>query len=110
MNALIALLLQNPQLITTILQLLPEIGKVAFPNVDPNKASQAGSALFDPEHTKWVQTALRVLVGMVGEIDGVYGEGTKAAVKSFQEANGLVADGWSGPKTNDALRQALLKK
>lgn len=111
MNALIALLLQNPQLLATILPLLGEIGKAAFPNVDPKKAAGAGSALFDSEHTKWVQTALNLLnkTPIKIDIDGVYGEQTKAAVNAFQTAHGLVADGWSGPKTNDALRAALVK-
>ncbi|MCI8360015.1 MAG: N-acetylmuramoyl-L-alanine amidase [Clostridiales bacterium] len=35
--------------------------------------------------------------------DGVYGAGTEAAVKAFQSANGLTADGKCGPKTWAAL-------
>ena len=107
MNALIALLLQNPQILTAILPLLGEIGKAAFPNVDPAKAAGAGSSLFDSEHTKWVQTALNLFGKLT--VDGVYGQSTKDAVSAFQTAHGLVADGWSGPKTNDALRAALVK-
>lgn len=33
------------------------------------------------------------------EADGIYGQGTKAAVIAFQEENGLAADGMAGPVT-----------
>lgn len=35
--------------------------------------------------------------------DGVYGPGTKAAVKQFQKDNGLTPDGICGPATRKAL-------
>jgi peptidoglycan hydrolase-like protein with peptidoglycan-binding domain len=44
------------------------------------------------------------------DVDGVYGQGTKAAVTKFQQANNLEADGWAGTKTADALRTALLAR
>lgn len=39
-----------------------------------------------------------------GAIDGIRGPRTTAAVKAFQQANGLVADGIVGPKTMAALQ------
>ncbi len=38
-----------------------------------------------------------------GEVDGIYGSKTKAAVVYFQKKNGLTADGVAGPKTLAAM-------
>ena len=38
-----------------------------------------------------------------GDIDGIYGSRTEAAVKSFQKSNGLTADGIAGAKTLAAM-------
>ena len=43
--------------------------------------------------------------GFTVTVDGVYGPGTVAAVKSFQRAHGLAADGVVGPATLAALAQ-----
>jgi peptidoglycan hydrolase-like protein with peptidoglycan-binding domain len=104
-------LMNNPTvvaLLPVIQQLLAQIGTTAFPSVDPAKAGQAGAALFDEEHIKWVQTALTVL-GLPLTVDGILGEKAKATVAAFQSSQGLVTDGWPGPKTAEALRAALLK-
>lgn len=54
-----------------------------------------------------VQTALALVDCDPGEIDGIDGPRTRAAVKSFQETAGLDADGIVGPKTRNALKNAL---
>lgn len=41
-----------------------------------------------------------------GTADGKYGNKTEAAVKAFQENNGLLADGIAGPQTLDAIKKA----
>jgi len=37
----------------------------------------------------------------------IYGPLTTAAVKNFQQANGLPVDGWAGDKTQAKLQQAV---
>jgi peptidoglycan hydrolase-like protein with peptidoglycan-binding domain len=53
-----------------------------------------------------MQTSLADLGYYEGDIDGLYGPKTIAAVKTFQAQAGLTADGKYGPKTHDALAEA----
>lgn len=46
-----------------------------------------------------IQTKLKALGYYSGSVDGIYGTGTQRAVKAFQKACGLTADGIAGPKT-----------
>ena len=48
---------------------------------------------------KWIQETLADLGYYTGEITGSYGSLTKEAVRLFQRANGISADGVAGPKT-----------
>ena len=48
---------------------------------------------------KTLQTALKDLGLYKGKIDGIFGNGTRNAVKAYQRKNGLKADGVAGPKT-----------
>lgn len=50
-----------------------------------------------------IQTNLKNWGYYSGDIDGIYGSRTEAAVKSFQQRNGLTADGMAGPQTLSAL-------
>lgn len=50
-----------------------------------------------------IQTNLKNWGYYSGDIDGIYGSRTEAAVKSFQQRNGLTADGMAGPQTLAAL-------
>ena len=56
---------------------------------------------------KQLQRTLKSLGYSPGAIDGSYGPSTESAVKQFQKAHGLVADGIAGTKTIAALRSAL---
>ena len=53
--------------------------------------------------TRDIQIALKNAGFYDGKIDGIKGEKTKSAIKSFQKANGLRDDGVVGPKTWDLL-------
>lgn len=48
---------------------------------------------------KSMQQELKKQGYYTGTVDGVYGEGTENAVKSFQRSNGLNVDGTAGPAT-----------
>ena len=50
-----------------------------------------------------LQEALQVLGFPPGNVDGVFGLGTEAAVLAFQKSAGLLADGIAGPRTLSAL-------
>jgi hypothetical protein len=54
-----------------------------------------------------LQRALAHLGYSPGTVDGQYGPSTTQAVKGFQTAHGLTADGVVGPKTIAALKNAL---
>ncbi|PTL79674.1 peptidoglycan-binding protein [Vitiosangium sp. GDMCC 1.1324] len=55
------------------------------------------------EPVKALQNRLNALGFNVGAADGDFGQKTLAAVKAFQKARGLTADGVVGPKTWDKL-------
>ena len=47
-----------------------------------------------------------IALGYLSESSGVYDERTAAALKDFQESNGLPADGIAGSNTQQALYAA----
>ena len=59
------------------------------------------------EEVKTLQQQLITLGYLSGSADGVYGADTKAAVRAFQSAKGLGADGIAGPKTIEAISAAV---
>ena len=59
------------------------------------------------DDVKKIQQRLKNWGYYSGAVDGVFGSGTLAAVKSFQRKNGLAADGIVGPKTAAALGISL---
>ena len=71
--------------------------------VSPAPAQAAGKPLKKGSKGKWV----RVLQRRLGvHADGIFGKGTKRAVKRFQRRHGLTADGIVGPATWAALKRA----
>ncbi len=57
----------------------------------------------DTTSTAAIQQRLKELGYYTGDVDGLTGPGTKAAVKKFQQQHGLQADGICGPATAAAL-------
>lgn len=54
-------------------------------------------------NVEFIQSTLNKVSGEHLTVDGDYGDATRAAVKRFQAANGLVADGWVGLRTMGKL-------
>lgn len=57
----------------------------------------------DKSHIKEIQACLKNAGFYHGEVDGVKGRKTRSAIRKFQEANGLAADGVVGKRTWQAL-------
>lgn len=55
------------------------------------------------DEVKQIQTKLKNWGYYKGSVDGIYGSGTLAAVKSFQKKNRLSVDGIAGTKTLQAM-------
>ncbi len=81
----------------------------ATPTPTP-KSLQRGFTGSDEVRT--LQKRLKALGYYTGSVDGDFGAGTEAAVKAFQKANGLTADGKVGEKTWERLnaKDAVTKK
>lgn len=80
-----------------------ESGKVVYPVATVRPTLKNGST---GEAVKTLQARLNELGYSCGIVDGVFGAKTVAAVKSFQTANGLTADGIVGTQTWAALDAA----
>lgn len=59
---------------------------------------------------KRIQEALKIAGFYTGEIDGKIGPKTREAIKKFQSAKGLKADGIVGPQTWRELEKILFSK
>ncbi|MBQ7866958.1 MAG: peptidoglycan-binding protein [Clostridia bacterium] len=57
-----------------------------------------------------LQKALNILGYYKGSIDGKYGSGTKTAVKAYQKAKGLTADGYAGELTIKSIFGSVSSK
>ena len=77
---------------------------------DSGKAGEPCSPGDEGEAVKAVQKKLKKLGYYSGSIDGDYGNGTKKAVKAFQQRNGLKANGIANSKTISKLNSSSAKK
>ena len=73
---------------------------VFFRNSDVFALSKYGSR---GEEVRTIQTKLKRWGYYNGNVDGIYGSQTLAAVKKFQKKNGLTVDGIAGTKTLQAM-------
>ena len=73
---------------------------VFFRNSDVFALSKYGSS---GEEVRTIQTKLKRWGYYNGNVDGIYGSQTLAAVKKFQKKNGLTVDGIAGTKTLQAM-------
>ena len=73
--------------------------------IDDEQRAQAITAVVD--YTAALQTALQVAGYYTGEIDGIYGPGTVAAVEALQEEAGLPVTGLLDGPTERALEAAV---
>ena len=78
----------------------PSLTASAAPTAETDAVLSTGSR---GDEVKKLQERLRELGFLDGEADGIFGNGTKAAVKWFQRQNGLAADGIAGMATKTAL-------
>jgi hypothetical protein len=71
------------------------------PEPYPAEPAPAGS-----EHMRWVQSALNDVLGSQLPVNGTADRATRSAIRSFQQQQGLPADGVVGPDTERALLAA----
>jgi peptidoglycan hydrolase-like protein with peptidoglycan-binding domain len=64
----------------------------------PAEPQPAGS-----EYMRWVQSALNDVLGLGLQLHGIADSATRSAIRSFQQSQGLPADGVVGPDTERAL-------
>ena len=83
--------------------LLPQLDLNSFPDVTGKETIQAGSA---QDEVKGVQEALSSLGFLNGAADGIFGQGTSSAIRSFQTAHGLPDTGVADLATQLALQSA----
>lgn len=80
----------------------------------PKKKHKVGSrvmGLYDGgTDITWLQKRLPKVGYPAGDVDGLFGSATERAVKAFQRANGLTADGLVGKRTLAALKAAKAPK
>lgn len=85
-------------ILLTFILLLSVVAIAVIPTYDASVTtlSKIGSR---GDEVRQIQKKLKSLGYYTGTIDGIYGTKTAKAVKSFQSACGITADGIAGPKT-----------
>ena len=96
----------DPLVIGTLVSTPPPPTKEPVPTITPNRAYKTLRLNSKGPEVRQLQERLKELGYLSGNIDGVYGAQTKNAVRAFQKANGLSADGDAGPYTLTVLYES----
>ena len=80
-----------------------QFAAVPLPPKDIPGGSSASVDTSTPSGIRGLQTQLKRMGIDPGPVDGIMGPRTKAAVKEFQQQNGLAVDGIVGPQTSAVL-------
>lgn len=75
--------------------------------IQSNSNIEIVEAALTTSQTRTVQTKLKRWGYYTGTVDGIYGNQTRKAVRTFQSKNGLAVDGIVGPKTAAALGMSI---
>ena len=95
-----------------VIGILTGIGGSLFPELPAPSQAQIGGLMMDPVKVRLIQGQINTLGLAVPplEVDGSYGQKTKAAVTAFQIAHNVTpADGWAGDVTTAALQTEINK-
>jgi len=94
-----------------VLDWLKGTGWVNFPAVRDELKVAAGAIVYAPEYVMKIQKLLNQVVSPPPhlDVDGFIGEKTKDAVGAYQEAKGLVVDGFPGDNTLASLQADAVK-
>lgn len=85
----------------------------AAPTASPTPTPKPSNVLKygdEGDKVKSLQQRLKDLGYLSGKVDGQFGYGTEDALKAFQRASGLSADGVAGSKTMEKLNSSNAKK
>ncbi len=90
----------NPESIVVVTDLPSDVPPTASPTPGPSATPKSLQIGFkDNDEVREMQKKLKELGYYKGSADGDFGPATEKAVKAFQKANGLTADGKAGQKT-----------
>ena len=90
------------------LEITGEMNKATWAAMDRSSLGiQGGTAARTAEQIKRMQQALIGLGYLEGKADGAYGSKTREAVRQYQKAHGLTADGSAGSKTMTSLKNTV---
>lgn len=98
--------------IQNVMAMYPKI-KALMTDVVPElvAAAPVAKAFAPPDgfSVEWLQESLNKLDNAGLTVDGDYGEMTRAAVRKYQQATNLEADGWAGADTSASIFAKVAK-